>query len=123
METRSAVSTAASLLYQGEWTPAAVESALSQLVQAGASSSTATAIPAAGKAGAKFLVKTSQPVRTGSGELCAHPVDDRWDSRPLTHVAAVKHTGRLGVAVVEAEVEVVDRVLLIVAPIDEEDGG
>ena len=71
METRSAVSTAASLLYQGEWTPAAVESALSQLVQAGASSSTATAIPAAGKAGAKFLVKTSSgtaPVQAS----CAH---------------------------------------------------
>ena len=58
------------------------------------------------------------PVRHWSGELCTHPVDDCWHGRPLTHVAAVKHAGRLGVAVVEAEVEVVDRVLLIIAAVD-----
>ncbi len=58
-----------------------------------------------------------------SGELCTHPVDDCRHGRPLTHVAAVKHSGRLGVAMVEAEVEVVDRVLLIIAAVDQEDRG
>src|SRR5581483_2086209 len=61
--------------------------------------------------------------RLSSGELGTHPVDDGGDGRPLTHVAAVEHTGSLGVAMVEAEIQVVDRVLLVVAAVDEEDWG
>ena len=55
------------------------------------------------------------------GELSTDPVDDRWEGRPLPHVAGVEHARCLGVAVVEAEIEVVDRVLPVVAAVDEED--
>ena len=52
-------------------------------------------------------------------ELTCDPADDRRRHRPLAHVSAVEHPGGLGVAVVERQVDVVDRVLDVVAAIDQ----
>ena len=57
----------------------------------------------------------------GLAEVVDDPGGDRGRHRPFAHVTAVEHAGRLGVAVIEAEIDVVDRVLHVVAPVHEQD--
>src|ERR1700729_2121282 len=54
-------------------------------------------------------------------ELAEHPVDDRRHDAPFSHVPPVKYADRLRVTVVEAEVNVVNGVLHIVAAVHAED--